>query len=146
MNDKKIVDYTVKIDKQKMKEWIASTGMKAVHISRALGRSDNYISGVLCNGIMSYSSYRQLKTEFGITGDDLLEKTKEEPTPGYSLDIVVKPDRVKVTILYNGQELYSAFSRIKDNTELSLVQAISYATHMCYKLAEQKELRGDKNA
>lgn len=139
-------DYSVKINKQKMKEWIASTGMKAVHISRALGRSDNYISVVVCNGVMSNAAYQHLKKEFNITGDDLMEKPQEPKNVGYSLDIVVKPDRLRVAILHNGEEMYAAYSKIKDNTELSMVQAISYATHMCYKLAEQKSLRGDTNA
>ena len=138
-------DYMVKIDKQKMKEWVASTGMKATHISKIIKRSDSYISLVICNGQMSAASYQLLKKEFGISDDSVLLPTIQDDAPvGYHLDLMVKPDRVKVTIMHGENEVYSAFSRVKDNTELSLMQAISYAAHMCYKLAEQKDLSGEK--
>lgn len=54
----------------------------------------------------------------------------------------MKPDRVRVGISHNGEELYSAWSRVNGDTETNLMQAISYAAHMCYKKAEQKELEG----
>lgn len=31
---------------------------------------------------------------------------------------------------------------IREDTEVSLLKAISYAAHLCYKFAEQKELEG----
>lgn len=33
------------------------------------------------------------------------------------------------------------YSKIKGNTDLDLMQAISYAAHMMYKLAEQEVLK-----
>ena len=44
-------------------------------------------------------------------------------------------------LFFGDQELRSVYSRIKGDTELDLMQAISYAAHMLYKLAEQEALR-----
>lgn len=45
-------------------------------------------------------------------------------------------------IYFNGVKQVEGFSRIKENKELALVQAISYAAHMCYKIVEQRKLGG----
>lgn len=42
-----------------------------------------------------------------------------------------------------GIKIDGAYARINGDTETKLIQAISYAAHMCYKQAEQREL-GDK--
>lgn len=39
-----------------------------------------------------------------------------------------------------GREICKAYSKVKGTRELDLMQAISYAAHMMYKFAEQKEL------
>lgn len=83
-----------------------------------------------------------LALKYGLDPKDVMERPHkaQEPT-GFSLDLMVKPDRVRVAVMHNGNELYSAFSKINGDTETKLMQAISYAAHLCYKLAEQKELR-----
>ena len=47
-----------------------------------------------------------------------------------------------MTVYFNGVAVCEGHSRIKENKELALMQAISYAAHMCYKITEQKKLGG----
>ena len=61
---------------------------------------------------------------------------------GWQTRIEVKPDRLCMKIYFNGVQQVEGFSRIKENKELALVQAISYAAHMCYKIVEQRKLGG----
>ena len=61
---------------------------------------------------------------------------------GWQKRIEVKPDRLCMKIYFNGVQQVEGFSRIKENKELALVQAISYAAHMCYKIVEQRKLGG----
>lgn len=61
---------------------------------------------------------------------------------GWQTRIKTNPGRVSMTIYFNGVPVVEGLSRIKANTELDLMQAISYAAHMCYKLTEQKKLKG----
>lgn len=61
---------------------------------------------------------------------------------GWQTRIEVKHDRLCMKIYFNGVQQVEGFSRIKENKELALVQAISYAAHMCYKIVEQRKLGG----
>lgn len=61
---------------------------------------------------------------------------------GWQTRIKTNPGRVSMTVYFNGVPVVEGLSRIKANTELDLMQAISYAAHMCYKLTEQKKLKG----
>lgn len=61
---------------------------------------------------------------------------------GWQTRIKVKPDRLSMTVYFNGVPVVEGFSRIRGDKELDLMQAISYAAHMCYKISEQKKLCG----
>lgn len=61
---------------------------------------------------------------------------------GWQTRIKTNPGRVCMTVYFNGIPVVEGYSRIKSNTELDLMQAISYAAHMCYKITEQKKLKG----
>lgn len=61
---------------------------------------------------------------------------------GWQTRIKVAPDRVCMTVYFNGVQVVEGWSRVKGNKELDLMQAISYAAHMCYKNTEQKKLGG----
>ena len=56
----------------------------------------------------------------------------------------VRPDRVRLCVKYDGVEVHRAHALIKGDTELDLLQAVSYAAHMIYKLAQQNVLGGDE--
>lgn len=45
---------------------------------------------------------------------------------------------------FQDTEIYSAASKVKGTRELDLLQAVSYAAHMMYKFAEQKELNKEE--
>lgn len=61
---------------------------------------------------------------------------------GWQTRIKVAPDRVCMTVYFNGVKVVEGWSRVRGNKELDLMQAISYAAHMCYKQTEQKKLGG----
>lgn len=61
---------------------------------------------------------------------------------GWQTRLKVSPDKVRMTVYFNGVPVVEGLARIKENKELALLQAISYAAHMCYKLTEQKKLGG----
>lgn len=59
---------------------------------------------------------------------------------GWQTRIKVQPDKVCMTVYFNGMEVVQGWSKVKGDRELDLMQAISYAAHMCYKITEQKKL------
>lgn len=141
---------TVKIDPEKFKAWSKSKGLTFKEISIAIGEYDAFISKVFRSGEFPCRKYDLFCSIFGVNQSDFLpdkppaQKPTEEATTAfglpYSIQLSVHPDRVRVKIMYSGEELYSSFARLKGNTELDLIQGISYATHLCYKFAEQKYL------
>lgn len=143
--------YMVKIDPQKMRNVLRDRGLTQAEVSEAIGKSKNYISVCICNGEISTTALELIRIKFGIAVKDIAPEKKKEPEKkpdaeysltGFSLSLLVKPDRVRVGISHNGEELYGAWSFVKGDAEKNLIQAISYAAHMCYKKAEQKELEG----
>ena len=142
--------YMVKIDPQKMRNVLRDKGLSKVEVSEAIGKSKNYISCCICNGEISATALQLIGIKYGIEERDIApekkkepEKKTEAPSTGFSLGLLVKPDRVRVGISHNGEELYSAWSLVKGDTETKLILAISNAAHMFYKKAEQKELEGE---
>lgn len=130
----------------KMRKWMYEKEFSGAYVSQLLGRSYNYISSVLSTRKMSLTTYRLLKKEFGLTDSEILKEENTEPAPAslcFSVELQIRPDRVKFSLLHNGAEMYSAFSRIQGKREVDLVKAISYAAHLCYKFAEQKEIGGN---
>lgn len=133
--------YTVKIDPDKMKKWIQSTGFSGTYLSSSIGKSNNYLSAFICNGYISMQSLMLLERDFNLKRADIVpDDPKKESAIGFSLTLQVKPDKVRVGVCHNGNEVYHGWSKIKGDREVDLFQAISYATHMCFKQAEQNEL------
>lgn len=61
---------------------------------------------------------------------------------GWQTRIKVTPDKVCMMVYFNGMEVVQGWSKVKGDKELDLMQAISYAAHMCYKIVEQRKLGG----
>ena len=61
---------------------------------------------------------------------------------GWQTRIKARPDRVSMTVYFNGVPVVEGFAKVKGDKELDLMQGISYAAHMCYKIVEQKKLSG----
>lgn len=135
-------NYMVKINPVAFKGWIQDNGHKMNQLSIDLGKSANYLSGAICRGEIASQTLQLLELKYGLDPNEVkAAEPKKSEEAGFSLGLIVKPDRVRVSVLHNGQELYSAFAKINGDTETKLMQAISYAAHLCYKMAEQKELR-----
>ena len=62
------------------------------------------------------------------------------PTPEWSASIEVSGDRLKMTVRHNGEELVYGKSYVQDTDDLGMMQAISYAAHMCYKMVQQRSM------
>ena len=62
------------------------------------------------------------------------------PAPEWSAAIEVSGDRLKMTIRHNGEELVYGKSYVQDTDDLGMMQAISYAAHMCYKIVQQRSM------
>lgn len=143
MNNKRYDAIT--ISPEKFKKWAKKNNLTLAKISNDIGQTRTYISQCLTNGLIPARKLDLICRLYGATREDFISCAKKAPTTeqnGYSLSLDVKPDKVRVGIFFNGSELYGAWAAIKGETEISLMQSISYAAHMCYKLAEQAQFSG----
>lgn len=113
--------------------------MTSAGLSRDIGRSDNYIDNCIYRGVMPSNTLDLLSRFLDVNVSDLTNKKYTKLT-GYSVNLDVNPDKVRLQILFDGEVVGSAYSKIKGDTETDLMQAISYAAHMIYKFSEQKRL------
>ena len=128
---------------RKSKKWLQEESFSASFVSRELGFCGNYLSVCFFNGKMSSTAFDLMTRKFDVDPKRIIAKPKPEPVksaPGYTCSVSVKPDKVMFSVSFDGNEIHKAYARVKGQKELDLLQAISYAAHMVYKLAEQKEL------
>ena len=128
---------------------IERSGLSMKEVSHRIGRGDTYLSAAIRRGVMSAAAIPLLAKELDVPREDLILHQEEQKTccakdavNQYAAQIEVSKTKLHMTLLFGGRELYSAYSRIKGDSELDLMQAISYAAHLMYKLAEQEELKG----
>ena len=133
---------TVAIDPIKFRKWAKQRGLTLTQVSRDLGCGDSFISKALMSRELQIRKFELLQRIYAVSPDELSPDfvCDQAATGPWSLDLTVKPDRVRVSVRFNGAETFSGWSNIRGKTELDLMQAISYAAHMCYKQAEQKNL------
>lgn len=141
----------VQLNTNEMRDYITSSKITGYDMSAMVGRSPAFISGCIKNGRMLDVTYKMLMERLGLPYETFIkpEYPNVEHTPStqegpYSLHLEVHPDKVFLALHFNGQEMYHAYSKVKGDKELDLVQAISYAAHMIYKMSEQEYLRGKK--
>ena len=138
----------VKIDAQKFRNWCAKNGKTFKQISTEMGRYDSFISKAVAAGELPARQFELFRTLYGVKPETFApsEKTVDLSVSGkegvYSLSLDVKPDKVRVGINFQGVEIFGAYAGVKGDSETNLIQAISYAAHMCYKMAEQKSFAG----
>ena len=137
----------VRINPQRFRKWAADQRLCFADISRGIGQTDSYISQCLSRGSIPQ---RKLELVSRLYGLDIEEVTTVENSvvnthsdQPYTLSLRVYPDKVRVGVNFNGTELYGAFAGLKGDAEVNLVQAISYAAHMCYKMAEQNHFKNN---
>lgn len=130
---------------------IERSGLSMKEVSHRIGRGDSYLSASIRRGMMSAAAIPLLAKELDIPQKDLILHQEEKKTccakdavNKYTAQIEVSKTKLHMTLLFGGKELYSTYSRIKGDSELDLMQAISYAAHLMYKLAEQEELKKDQ--
>lgn len=135
-----------KFNVQKAAAALEKSGMSSREVSGRMGRCNNYVTSALKKGVMPPAALSVFCDLVGVSVDDL---TKAPPSPSVSrpayqahgITLDVRKDKLRMALTFGDQELYAAWSRIKGDTELDLLQAVSYAAHLMYKLAEQQALR-----
>lgn len=135
-----------KFNAEKATAALEKSGLSAIEVSRRMGRCNNYVTSTLKKGAMPTAALSVFCDMLGISTDDL---TKAPPSPSVSrpayqshgITLDVRKDKLRMALTFGDQELYAAWSRIKGDTELDLLQAVSYAAHLMYKLAEQQALQ-----
>ena len=143
----------IQLDTDAMKNYMKSHGITAHTMSAMVGRSKTFIYSCIQNGHMLDASYKMLMERLDLPYDAFTvrnpaaAKSKCGPSPSqgpYSLYLQVHPDKLLLSLRFNEQEMYSAYARIKGGTERDLLQGISYAAHLIYKMSEQEYLRGEE--
>lgn len=138
------------IDLDKLKNWMKKNNLTQAEVSEKIGRGKSYISNVIQRKTIHNNAYTMLVKEYGLPYETFLEQEKEQiaqPEPkhgGYWVEVQTFPDKVRFQINFSADgtdvEVAHAYSRVRGSTELDLVQAISYAAHMVYKIVEQKTI------
>lgn len=138
--------YMQKFNTAKAAAALEKSGLSYREVSRRMGRCDNYISVTFKKGVMPPAALSVFCDLVWVSFDDLTKPLCTSPvsrsvcqTHGITLD--VRKDKLRMALTFGDQELYAAWSRIKGDTELDLLQAVSYAAHLMYKLAEQQALQ-----
>ena len=100
---------------------------------------DSFLSGP--SDAMPAKMYAALVGEYSFDPEKLTAAEPAAiPTPEWSATIEVVGDRMKMTVSHNGEELVYGKSYVQDTDDLGMMQAISYAAHMCYKMVQQKSM------
>ncbi len=136
------------IDPERLRNFAAKNG-GLKHISLQLGYSKNFLANAVYYGQMRVAVARQLSAMYGVPEDFFRAREPETPKAlpaqteqkGYALRLQATDKQVFLLLEHDGEKVGSAYSKRKDNSELALVQAVSYAAHMIYKFCEQKTLQ-----
>lgn len=136
------------IDPERLRNFAAKNG-GLKHISLQLGYSRNYLANAADYGRMRVAVAKQLSAMYGVPEDFFRAREPEKPKAaapqagqtGYALRLQATDKQVFLLLEHDGEKVGSAYSKRKDNSELVLVQAISYAAHMIYKFCEQRTLQ-----
>lgn len=141
----------VKVDFQKMKAFLDNIGVTLTEASRKIGKSPAYLNAMSKNGEISKTAFMLFCMVYGCKKEDLIyqEPIKKPQSSmesyGWSIDLGVSPTVLTMRLKYGNDTVHTARSKIKGNTQLDLVQAISYAAHMIYKQEEQEVLESEVN-
>ena len=147
----------VLIDGEALRKWMQGRPETRYELGEMIGKGGSYFYDVIRRGTMSIHVYRLFLKVFNLPEGSFLLPAEPEPacepeppavaqtesTDGWrvSLQVMPKKGKVRFAVLVNGEEMVHAHSWIKKQGDyLSIMQAISYAAHMCYKLTEEKVL------
>lgn len=140
-----------KVCPAKLRAWMDKENITPAELGESIGKSSSYIGNVIKRREMPEAVFNLMRKLHGVFPAELTPDPKpvitDPPTPSKGesdIDCAVKMsvhgDRVRLTLMVNGQDDLVASAYIKGDGFLDLVKSFSYAAHMCYKLAEQREL------
>ena len=110
-------------------------------MSREMGYNSNFLSISCGRDTINPAAAKLLETMFGIDVTPYIGAPAPKDEWRVDWDIGPLKLRVFAKILHNDEMVYYGYSRIKEPvTNMSILQAISYATHVVYKKAEQAAL------
>ena len=117
-----------------------------------LGRNDNYLTQAFWKCAMPGETVTMLCKKYGLRKEAYMQKPvppkpvqmelDTAPRKGWesTLSVNIGAGIVSLAFFKDGQKVASGRAKIFDSTEHGVMQAISYAAHMCYKFSEQREL------
>lgn len=133
----------ININSEAMKQWLQENNITAREVSERIGRSSGYMSKCIKEGHILDCAYRLL-TDTYMLPYNMFIQPDEAPVPkaadNYAVSMAMAPGRIRFSITSDGNEIYYANAFIKGDTELDVMQAISYAAHLCYKFAQRDNL------
>lgn len=136
----------VKIDTKALRDWLASRPETQVELAKQIGRTGNVWYNAISRGYMGGTVLEFIRKTWNLPDDAFLPKEKtpvvQVGAPAYHLTLSVHSDKLRFGVSFGEEEIVYAWSQIRGDKELDLIKSISYAAHMCYKFAEQKELKG----
>lgn len=141
------------IDIVELQKWMNSTGKDPCELSESIGREKSFFYNVIRKGKIGFTPYKMILRTYNLPEKSFIkdyqaknatsnEQAVHSPPQkhGYSLDMQVFPDKLRLAILFDNQEIKHCFVHIRGESELDLMQAISYAAHMLYKYAQSDNL------
>lgn len=142
-----------RINAEAIRDFLMETGVSLAEASVRMGHGVSYINQCLSKKVMPENQVRLFCNLFSCRYEDLIYKEPEPiskpvyavSTDGtvnpYSITLDVKPDKINFSVNFYGEPVYSSYAAIRGKRELDLLQAISYAAHLCYKFAQQDEFK-----
>lgn len=158
----------IDLDAKKLDAFLKGKNQQEVSVS--IGKNFNYMHSLRTRLRMPTATYRLLCRIYDLKEGDLqpdppepelpaleveqltfIPKTENKPKPKakrecYWLDLADNGNHVVLRLMYGDDELFRAAAKVKGGEgadELNFIQAISYAAHMLYKFAEQKDLTSE---
>ena len=126
----------VKFNATELRNYLKDHGMTMNELSCKMRRCGGFISYAIHRGYMSDPAYDAMCMAL-----DVPYGTFTTPSPAvYKLNLAYSDSKVLVQLMCGEEVVIGAWAIIKDPSKLGFIQAISYASHMMYKFAEQSDL------
>jgi hypothetical protein len=138
---------SVELNTNELRDYLRENRISMVALSKSMGRSAGYMANVVnCTSSMSRPAYDAMCKALGVE-PGVFTKPLPAPVPStYRLNLVYSDSKVLLQLMRGEEVVSGAWAIVKEQSHLGFIQAISYAAHMMYKFAEQKELDNKESA
>lgn len=136
----------VKFNSTDLRNHLKDHGMTMVELSQKMRRCRGFISYALSRGYMSDPAYDAMCMALGVPYGTFTTPAESNTPKVYRLNLVYSDSKVLVQLMCGDEVISGAWAIIKEPTKLGFIQAISYASHMMYKFAEQSDLNKEELA